>query len=84
MRDALVEVGQRLGWDRKAVVRISEAISGRPWQRSTSTDVIRVAKVLLEVAIALRSASGGQGVAQADVVDWPAFRSAPAARTVAR
>jgi hypothetical protein len=80
MRDALLDVGLRLGWDQQTVARISETITGRPWQRSTSTDVIRVAKVLLEVAIALRCASPGH----CDVVNWPASRSESAAQPVAR
>ena len=84
MRDALLEVGRRLGWDQQTVTRICEAITGRPWLRSTSTDVIRVATVLLEVAIALRCASAGHGVVHDDVVDWPASRSGSTAQTVAR
>jgi hypothetical protein len=84
MRDALLQVGRRLGWDEQIVTRICEAITGRPWQRSTSTDVIRVAKVLLEVAMALRCASAGDSVVHSDVVDWRACRSASAARTVGR
>jgi hypothetical protein len=84
MRDALLEVGRRLGWDQQTVTRISEAITGRPWQRTTSTDVIRVAKVLLEVAMALRCASAGDSVVHSDVVVWRAYRSASAARTVRR
>ena len=84
MREALLEVGRQLGWQEQTVTRISEAITGRPWQRTTSTDVIRVAKVLLEVAMALRGASAGDSVVHSDVVDWRAYRSASAARTAGR
>jgi hypothetical protein len=57
LREALLEVGTHLGWDHQAVVRISETVTGRAWQRCRADDVIRVAKVLLEVAAALRSAN---------------------------
>jgi len=66
LRKALVEVGRHLGWDRQTVMRLSETIAGRPWQRCGATDVVRVARVLLEVAAALRSACGPGGVVHAD------------------
>jgi hypothetical protein len=57
LREALLEVGTHLGWDHQTVVRISETVTGRAWQRCGADDIVRVAKVLLEVAAALRSAS---------------------------
>ena len=56
LREALVEVGTHLGWDRQTVMRLSETITGRPWRQCGADDVLRVATVLLEVAAALRSA----------------------------
>src|SRR5437773_9744007 len=54
LREALLEVGTHLGWDHQTVVRISETVTGRVWQRCGADDVVRVARVLLEVAAALR------------------------------
>jgi hypothetical protein len=62
LRNALVEVGRHLGWDRQTVMRLSETIAGRPWQRCGATEVVRVARVLLEVAAALRSACAPGGI----------------------
>ena len=67
LREALLEVGTHLGWDHQTVVRISETVTGRVWQRCGADDVVRVARVLLEVAAALRSASGGRAVSNSDV-----------------
>ena len=58
LREALLEVGRRLGWNQHTVVRISGTITGRPWHRCGDDDVVRVARVLLEIAAALRSRSG--------------------------
>ena len=66
LREALLEVGSRLGWDHQAVVRISETVTGRTWQRCGPGDVVRVARVLLEVAVALRAASGRRAISDAD------------------
>jgi hypothetical protein len=66
LRQALEEVGAHLGWDHQTVVRISEAITGRAWKRCGSGDVVRVARVLLEVAAALRSGSGSPAISDAD------------------
>ena len=60
LREALLEVGTHLGWDHQTVICISETVTGRAWQRCRADDVIRVARVLLEVASALRSASQGR------------------------
>src|SRR5713101_2953103 len=62
LREALVEVGRHLGWDRQTVIRLSEAITGRPWRRCSTSHVLRVARVLLEVATALRSGSPADDV----------------------
>ena len=67
LREALVEVGRHLGWDRETVIRLSEAITGRPWRRCSTSHVLRVARVLLEVAIALRSGGPPDDVIRADV-----------------
>jgi hypothetical protein len=58
MREALLEAGSHLGWDQWTVVQISEAVTGRAWQRCGPGDIVRVAKVLLQIATALRSGSG--------------------------
>ncbi|HEY1296979.1 MAG TPA: hypothetical protein VGJ60_28215 [Chloroflexota bacterium] len=68
LREALLEVGTHLGWDHQTVVRISETVTGRVWQRCGADDVVRVARVLLEVAAALRSAGRVRAVCDADVV----------------
>ncbi len=67
LREALVEVGRHLGWDRQTVIRLSEAITGRPWRRCSTSHVLRVARVLLEVATALRSGSPADDVIRAHV-----------------
>ena len=66
LREALLEVGTHLGWDHQTVVRISEIVTGRTWQRCGPSDVVLVARVLLEVAAALRSASGTRAISDAD------------------
>ena len=66
MREALLEVGTHLGWNPQTVVQISEAVTGRAWQRCGPRDIVRVAKVLLQIATALRSGSG-RGVSDLDV-----------------
>jgi hypothetical protein len=68
LREALLEVGTHLGWDHQTVVSISETVMGRAWQRCRADDVIRVARVLLEVASALRSAGPVHAVTDADIV----------------
>ena len=68
LREALLEVGTHLGWDHQTVICISETVTGRAWQRCRADDIIRVAKVLLEVASALRSASREHACSDADVV----------------
>jgi hypothetical protein len=67
LREALVEVGRHLGWDRQTVIRLSEAITGRPWRRCSTSQVLRVARVLLEVATALRCGSPAEDVIRAHV-----------------
>ena len=67
LREALLEVGTHLGWDHQTVVSISETVTGRAWERCRADDVIRVARVLLEVANALRSASREHAGPDADV-----------------
>jgi hypothetical protein len=66
LREALLEVGTHLGWDHQTVVRISESVTGRAWRRCGSGEVVRVARVLLEVAVALRSASRVRAICDAD------------------
>jgi hypothetical protein len=66
LREGLLEVGRRLGWDQHTVIRVSETITGRPWLRSGDDDVLRVARVLLEIATALRSRSGANTFAHPD------------------
>ena len=66
LREALLEVGTHLGWDHQTVVRISESVTGRPWRRCGADEVVRVARVLLEVAVALRSASRVRAISDAD------------------
>ena len=67
LREALVEVGRHLGWDRETVIRLSEVITGRPWRRCSTSQVLRVARVLLEVATALRCGSPTDDVIRAHV-----------------
>jgi len=67
LRKALVEVGRHLGWDRETVIRLSEAITGLPWRRCSTSHVLRVARVLLEVATALRCGSPADDVIRAHV-----------------
>jgi hypothetical protein len=67
LREALLEVGGHLGWDHHTVVCISETITGRPWQRCGGDDVVRVARVLLEIATALRSGIGPYAVLHGEV-----------------
>jgi hypothetical protein len=71
LREALLEVGTHLGWDHQTVVRISETVTGRAWQRCGADDIVRVARVLVEVAAALRSASRVRAVYDADVAANP-------------
>jgi len=66
LREALLEVGTHLGWDHQTVVHISETVTGRAWQRCGPGDVVRVARVLLEVAVALRAASGRRAICDGD------------------
>jgi hypothetical protein len=66
LREALLEVGTHLGWDHQTVIRISESVTGRAWQRCGGDDVVRVAMVLLEVASALRSANRVHAGSDAD------------------
>jgi hypothetical protein len=54
LQQALVEVGSNLGWDGPAVSRIAEAITGRAWDTCTGSDIVHVARVLVEIASALR------------------------------
>jgi UDP-3-O-acyl-N-acetylglucosamine deacetylase len=67
LREALLGVGIHLGWDQQTVVRISETVTGRVWQQCGADDVVRVARVLLEVAAALRSTSRMHAVYDGDV-----------------
>jgi hypothetical protein len=69
LRQALVEVGGNLGWDELAVSRIAEAITGRAWDTCTGSDIVHVARVLVEIAGALR-----QGCRQHAELDRPVRR----------
>jgi hypothetical protein len=55
LRAALLRLGSHVGWDQQAVIRLSEAIAGRPWSRFGAAEVVQVGRALLDVAVALRT-----------------------------
>lgn len=57
LRAALLRLGGYLDWDERAVIRVSEAITGRPWFRCGAAEVVQVGRALLDIAVAVRAGS---------------------------
>ena len=55
LRAALLRLGGYVDWDERAVIRFSEAITGRPWSRCGAAEVVQVGRALLDVAVAVRA-----------------------------
>jgi len=55
LRAALLRLGGYLDWDERAVVRFSEAITGRRWSRCGAAEVVQVGRALLDLAVAVRT-----------------------------
>jgi hypothetical protein len=55
LRTALLRLGTYLEWDERAVIRLSEAVTGRAWSRCGAAEVVQVARALLDLAVAVRA-----------------------------
>ena len=62
LRAGVLRLGGYLGWDRRRVVRFSEAVVGLPWRRCGRAELLQVLGAFAEVAARVRTANQTSGV----------------------
>jgi hypothetical protein len=69
LRAALLRLGGYLDWDERAVIRFSEAITGRAWSRCGAAEVVEVGRALLDLAVAVRAGNQADAAVTPELTD---------------